>query len=79
MVTGEMRSKYATALDSRHMADDYATLPTLGAAWIQSNTPISRNIAVSAATADPIQLNTLASGRIARTLPMFSIPGLKRL
>lgn len=79
MVTGEMRSNYATSLDSRHMADDYATLPTLGSAWIQSNTPITRNIAVSAATADPIQFNTLATGRIARTLPMFSIPGLKRL
>lgn len=79
MVTGEMRSNYTTSLDSRHMADDYSSLPTLGSAWIQSNTAISRNIAVSAATADPIQLNTLATGRIARTLPMFSIPGLKRL
>lgn len=79
MVTGEMRSNYANSLDSRHMADDYSSLPTLGSAWIQSNTAISRNIAVSAATADPIQLNTLATGRIARTLPMFSIPGLKRL
>lgn len=78
-VTGEMRSNYATSLDSRHMADDYAALPTLGSAWIQSNTAISRNIAVSAGTADPIQLNTLVSGRIARMLPMYSIPGLLRL
>lgn len=78
-VTGEMRSNYATSLDSRHMADDYSSLPTLGSAWIASNTAISRNIAVSAATADPIQLNTLVTGSIARTLPMFSIPGLMRL
>lgn len=78
-VSGEMRSNYATSLDSRHMADDYSSLPTLGAAWIQSNTAISRNIAVSAATADPIQLNTMLHGTIARTLPMYSIPGLKRL
>lgn len=79
IVTSEMRSNYATSLDSRHMATDYASLPTLGSAWIVSDTPISRNIAVSAATADPIQLNTLVAGTIARTLPMFSIPGLKRL
>lgn len=79
MVTGEMRSNYATSLDSRHMATDYTSLPTLNAAWIVSSTPISRNIAVSAATSDPIQINSLASGSIARTLPMFSIPGLKRL
>lgn len=78
-VSGEMRSNYVTSLDSRHMADDYSSLPTLGSAWIQSNTAISRNIAVSASTADPVQLNTLVSGTIARTLPMFSIPGLKRL
>nr|AOV86360.1 putative capsid VP1 [uncultured virus] len=79
MVTGEMRSNYATSLDSYHLADDYSSLPTLGSAWIQSNTAISRNIAVSAATADPIQLNTLATGRKVMTLPMFSIPGLMRL
>nr|QJB19548.1 MAG: major capsid protein [Microvirus sp.] len=79
MVTGEMRSNYATSLDSRHMADDYSALPTLGSAWIVSNTAISRNIAVSAATADPIQINSLMQGRIARTLPMYSIPGLSRI
>lgn len=79
MVTGEMRSNYATSLDSRHMADDYSSLPTLGSAWIPSSTAISRNIAISAATADPIQLNTMAQGTIARTLPMYSIPGLYRL
>lgn len=78
-VSGEMRSNYATSLDSRHMADDYSSLPTLGSAWIVSNTAISRNIAISAATADPIQLNTMVLGRIARTLPMYSIPGLTRL
>ena len=77
--SGEMRSNYATSLDSRTMADDYSSLPTLGSAWIQSNTPISRNIAVSTSVADPVQLNMLATGSMARTLPMFSIPGLKRL
>lgn len=78
-VSGEMRSNYATSLDSRHMAYEFATLPTLGSAFIQSETPISRNIAVSAATADPIQINSIAMGKIARTLPMYSIPGLLRL
>lgn len=78
-VTGEMRSNYATSKDSRHLADDYSSLPTLGSAWIVSNTVISRNTVVSAATADPIELNTMAKGMIARTLPMYSIPGLKRL
>lgn len=78
-VSGEFRSNYATSKDSKHLADDYSSLPTLGAAWIVSNTAISRNIVVSAATADPIEINTLLSGHIARTLPMYSIPGLYRL
>lgn len=79
MVTGEMRSNYATPLDSMHMATDYTATPTLNAAWIVSSTPISRNIAISAATADPIQINAITTGAIARTLPMYSIPGLRRL
>lgn len=78
-VSAEMRSNYATSLDSKHMADDYASLPTLGSAWIQSQTPISRNISVSSTISDPIELNMLVTGKIARTLPMFSIPGLYRL
>lgn len=78
-VSGEMRSNYATSLDSRHMADDYSALPVLNAAWIVSNTTISRNIAISAGTADPIQFNLFSTGKIARTLPMYSIPGLSRL
>lgn len=78
-VSGEFRSNYATSLDSQHMADDYASLPTLGTAWIQSNTDISRNIAVATSVADPIHMNTFVQGRIARTLPLYSIPGLMRL
>lgn len=78
-ISAEFRSNYAQSLDIKHMADDYASLPTLGPAWIQSNTPISRNIAVSATLADPIELNTMVQGTIARTLPMYSIPGLDKL
>lgn len=78
-VSAEMRSNYATSLDLKHMADDYASLPTLGSAWIPSNTAISRNIAVATTVADPIEMNSMVEGRIARTLPMYSIPGLMRL
>lgn len=78
-VSAEMRSNFPQSLDVRHMADDYANLPALGAAWIENNTPIDRNLAVSQAIGDPIELNTLATGTIARTLPMYSIPGLTRI
>lgn len=78
-VSGEFRSNYATSLDSKHLADDYASLPTLGSAWIQSNTDITRNLVVAASVSDPIELTCYMKGTLARTLPMFSIPGLLRL
>lgn len=78
-VSSEMRSSYATSKDFLHMADDYSSLPVLNAAWIASQTPISRNLVVSAATADPIEISSMVKGNIARTLPMFSVPGLERL
>lgn len=79
MITGEMRSNFPTSRDNQHLADEYATLPTLGSTWIKSFTYIDRNITVNTATADPLQLNTLVHGKIARTLPMYSVPGLLRL
>lgn len=78
-VSGEMRSNYTASRDNKHLADEYATLPTYGTAFIQSNTAISRNITVSAATADPIELNSFVQGRFVRQLPMYSVPGLWRL
>ena len=61
------------------MADDYATLPQLSNGFIESNTPIARNLAVDPDDFDPIIANIKARGTIARTLPMYSVPGLRRL
>lgn len=79
MVTSEMRSNFPQSQDLKHMAYDFSSLPTLGAAFLESNTPIERNIAVGLLTADPIEINSLTVGKIARTMPMFSIPGLNRI
>lgn len=79
-VSSEMRSSFATSKDYLHMADDYGGVrPTLSAAFIVSQTPISRNLVVDTATADPIEVNSIFKGSIARILPMYSIPGLTRL
>lgn len=79
-VSGEFRSNYPQSRDNKHMALDFGIdVPVLDPDFIQSFTPISRNIAVAADTADPIELSTLVTGSIARTLPMYSIPGLTRL
>ena len=79
MVTAEMRSSYPQSLDYKHMAFDEAGLPPLNGTNIQSYTPIDRNIVVASGTSDPIQINSLIKGTIARTLPMYSVPGLTRI
>lgn len=78
-ISGEFRSNYATSKDYKHCGEDYSVAPTFSAAWIQSNTRITTNLSVSPATADPIELNTLVKGKIARVMPMYSVPGLTRI
>lgn len=78
-VSGEFRSNYTGSRDYKHCAEDYSTAPTLSASWIQSNTRIATNLAVSPSTADPIEINSLVKGQIARVMPMYSIPGLTRI
>lgn len=46
-IRGEFRSTYSTPLDFWHMAEEFASLPSLNSTFIQSNTPIERNLAVT--------------------------------
>jgi len=78
-IFGELRSNHASSKDYLHMAEDFASLPTLGSSFIESNTPIGRNLVVSPATADPVEVSMITKGKIARVLPMFSVPGLDKL
>lgn len=78
-VSAEMRSNFPTSKDGYHLADEYLTAPTYTDAWIQSNTPIERNIVVSPALADPLEWSFFTKGSITRVLPMYSVPGLTRL
>lgn len=78
-VSGEFRSNYTTSKDYKHCAEDYSVAPTFSASWIQSNTRIATNLSVSPTTADPIEINSLVQGKIARVMPMYSVPGLTRI
>lgn len=79
MVTNEMRSSFAQSRDIKHMAYDISGTPSYNSAFIESDTPITRNIVTAAETADPIELSILTSGLCVRTLSMYSIPGLDKL
>ena len=73
-ITGEMRSNFATPLDTWHLAQDFSALPTLGAAFIVENPPVDRVIAVN--TEPHFIFDSFFNYRCARPMPMYSVPGL---
>ena len=74
MITGQMRSNYATSLDVWHLAQDFASLPALNATFIEENPPIDRVIAVPS---EPhILLDAYFDLKCARPMPTYSVPGL---
>lgn len=77
MVTGEMRSAYAQSLDVWHLADDYAALPTLSAAWIREDkSNVDRVLAVQSSVSNQLFADIYVKNLCTRPMPMYSIPGL---
>ena len=74
MITGQMRSNYATSLDVWHLAQDFTALPALNASFIEENPPIDRVIAVP--TEPHILLDAYFDLKCARPMPTYSVPGL---
>lgn len=76
-ITGLFRSNATGTLDSWHLSQKFENLPTLNSTFIESNTPIDRALAV------PDQPDILAdfyfSLRCVRPMPVYSVPGLRRL
>ncbi len=76
-VTAEMRSSYAQSLDVWHLADDYATRPSLSDSWIREDkTNLDRVIAVTSENAHQFFADIYVQNRATRPMPMYSIPGL---
>lgn len=76
-ISGLLRSNATGTLDSWHLSQNFKNLPTLNSTFIESNTPIDRVLAV------PDQPDILAdfyfSLRCVRPMPVYSVPGLRRL
>jgi len=73
-ITGKFRSNDAQTLDSWHLAQDYATLPTLNQSWIQDDPPIDRVVVVE--TEPQFLFDSYFSLKCARPMPIYSVPGL---
>jgi hypothetical protein len=73
IITGQFRSSFATPLDSWHLAQNFATLPTLGDTFIQDTPPVSRVVAVP--SQPEFLLDTWFTYHCARPMPVYGVPG----
>ncbi|WNK14502.1 MAG: major capsid protein [Microvirus sp.] len=74
LITGQFRSTTATPLDIWHLAQNFTSLPTLNATFIQENPPINRIVAVP--SQPQFLLDIFMNIDTVRPLPMYSVPGL---
>ena len=74
MITGQFRSTCTTPLDMWHLAQEFASLPTLGSAFIQEDPPIDRVIAVP--SEPQFLLDVFFFYKCARPMPVWSVPGM---
>lgn len=73
MITGVLQSDAAGSLDIWHLAQDFASAPTLNSDFIRQDTDFDRVIAV---TSEPqFLVDMLFSLQCARPMPVYSIPG----
>lgn len=76
-ITGLFRSTSAGTLDAWHVAQRFVTVPLLNGAFIEETPPLARVLAVGAA-ANGAQLifDSLFQMKVARPMPLYSVPGL---
>lgn len=76
LITGMLRSTYAQPLDIWHLAQNFTSLPTLNATFIQDSPPVDRVVATTSQTGKQFIIDILFRNKVARPLPMYSVPGL---
>jgi hypothetical protein len=77
LITGLFKSTSAGTIDGWHLAQKFTALPTLNSTFIQENPPVDRILAVgAAANGQQFLCDTFFSNRVARPMPMYSVPGL---
>lgn len=73
-ITGQFRSNFSSSLDVWHLAQDFASAPTLNNDFIVENPPIDRVIAVE--SAPHFLWDSYFKLTCARPMPVDSVPGL---
>lgn len=76
-ISSLMRSTSAGTIDAWHLAQKFTGLPTLNSTFITENPPLSRVLAVgAAANGQQIILDCFFNIRMARPMPLYSVPGM---
>lgn len=77
MVTGEMRPGVNNSLAHWHLADNYASVPTLSDGWIREDkSNVDRVLAVQSSVSNQFWADIYISNKCTRPMPMYSVPGL---
>jgi Capsid protein (F protein) len=76
-ISGLFKSTAAGTLDGWHLAQKFNTLPTLNATFIADTPPLDRALAVGAeANGQQFLFDSFFDVKMARPMPMYSVPGL---
>jgi len=76
-ITGLFKSTSAGTIDAWHYAQKFTSLPTLNSTFIQETPPVERTTAVgSAANGQQFLMDCFFDCKMARPMPMYSVPGL---
>ena len=76
-ITGLMKSTSAGTIDAWHYAQRFTSLPTLNSTFIQETPPVARTTAVgAAANGQQFLMDAFFDCKMARPMPMYSVPGL---
>lgn len=74
IITGLFRSNSPTPLDAWHLAQDFATLPTLNSTYIVDSPPVDRVVAVQ--NEPQFLVDVYFRCKMSRVMPVYSVPGL---
>lgn len=76
-ICGLFRSTATGTIDPWHLSQRFTALPTLNQTFIEENPPLSRVLAVGAeADGQQLLFDGFFDMRVARPMPLFSVPGL---
>lgn len=74
LITGLFRSNASGTLDSWHLSEKFTSLPKLSSAFIESNPPVKRVIAVP--TEPDFLFDCFIESVYTRVMPLYSVPGM---